>query len=238
MDALTSLQKLGFSETESKVYLTLLKLKEASAVSLSKESELHRRTIYDNLNILLRKGLVSQVEKNSIHLYVATDPKNLQIFLEEKKHILENIMPQLNKEFKEKNENPLISVFIGIQGAKSIIEDALTSKKDACWVGGGYFFGDTLKFSKKFIEQKFKKMNLKIIQAETNKTNEIKKFVKKENLRILPKEFVSKTGYLIYGNKTAIGIIGKNEITTILIENEDCAKTFKNYFDMLWKLGK
>lgn len=237
MDLIASLQEIGLSETESKVYLTLLKLKESTAVGLAKESELHRRTIYDNLNILLRKGLVSQIEKNGVNYFIATNPKSLQIFLEEKNSILKNIMPELNQEFQEKNIKTSVSVYVGVQGAKSIIEDALNSKK-AYWVGGGYFFGDALKFSKRFMESKFKKMNLYVIQAETEKIKDVAKFVKRENLRILPKSFISRTGYLIYGNKTAIGIIGEKEITTILIESEDCARAFKNYFDALWMIGK
>jgi len=59
MEINKQLESLGLTTTESKIYTALLRAGESTAVQLSKEIEIHRRTIYDNLNILLKKGLVN-----------------------------------------------------------------------------------------------------------------------------------------------------------------------------------
>ncbi|MCK5630725.1 MAG: TrmB family transcriptional regulator, partial [Nanoarchaeota archaeon] len=51
-----SLKKLGLNKTESNIYLQLIKKGSLTAIEISKETKIHRRTIYDNLNILINKG--------------------------------------------------------------------------------------------------------------------------------------------------------------------------------------
>ena len=42
----------------------------------------------------------------------------------------------------------------------------------------------------------------------------------------------------IYKNKVAIFIISKENPTTIVIESEPVAESFKKYFSLLWKTAK
>ncbi len=238
MDILDSLQKLGFSQTESKIYLSLLKIKEATAVTISKHTELHRRTIYDNLNLLHRKGLINKVQRKGINYFQATNPKALNFLMQDKLDLSNKIMPSLTQKFEENKKTPNISVYAGIQGTKAILEDLTKTSSTMYWVGGSYKFGELLKYSKGFVEEKFKKLNIKAVQADDKKVKELQRFIKKENLRTLPKEFLSNVGYAVCDNKTAIGILGYDEMTTILIESKDVAKAFKNYFKALWLMGK
>jgi len=99
-----------------------------------------------------------------------------------------------------------------------------------------YFF-DSLGFSKKFIEEKLSKADIKMVQAKTPEIAKKLKLFKKKNIRFLPKKYASKVGYLIYGETTAIGLI-QEEITMIKITNKEFSKGFKNYFDILWAIGK
>jgi len=55
VDLIQKLESLGLTSTESKLYLTLLQVGESTAVQLAKETSIHRRTIYDNLAILIKK---------------------------------------------------------------------------------------------------------------------------------------------------------------------------------------
>ena len=91
MEIERALESLGLTKTESIIYLTLLKIGESTAVQLAKETKVHRRTIYDNFNILLKKGLVNFKIKNGVKYFGATNPITLQTFLEEKEKILSNI---------------------------------------------------------------------------------------------------------------------------------------------------
>ncbi len=43
---------------------------------------------------------------------------------------------------------------------------------------------------------------------------------------------------MVYENTVAIGLIQEKGITTIKIVNEEFAKAFKNYFELVWKVAK
>lgn len=238
MDIQDALKRIGLSETEAKIYIALLKKKESTAVQLSKETEVHRRTIYDNLNILLRKGIINSKIKNGVKNFQATNPESLKIFLEEKNEILNDVLPNLKKLYDSEEESPNINVFVGIEGTKALVEEAAKSNNSILWVGGGLFFFKALKFSRKFIEQKAGKMKMKAIQPDIPEIRDLMRIIRKDNIRVLPKSFISRVGYMIYGNVVLIGIIQENEITTIQIIDEDTAKAFTNYFNVMWDMAK
>lgn len=237
MDPLESLKRFGLNDTEAKIYLALIKAKESTAVQLAKQTEVHRRTIYDNLNILLRKGLVSIKSKNGVTYFNASNPDSLKIFLEEKHKVLEDVLPMLKGWYNEQDSSPKIDVFVGIEGAKIIVEEAFNSNQPCYWVGGGAFFLQALKYSRSLVEQKIKKLKLKVIQPDVAEAKALTKIISKQNLRILPKNFQSRVGYLVYGDNVIIGII-KDEVTTIKITSKDCSQAFVNYFEVMWKLAK
>ncbi|MBU4308782.1 MAG: hypothetical protein KJ566_03230, partial [Nanoarchaeota archaeon] len=114
MDINKKLESLGLTRTESKLYLTLLQVGEATAVHLAKETSIHRRTIYDNLAILIRKGLVSYKLKNNIKYFEAINPTTFKGFLDEKKNTLNEILPTLINLFENKQQTPKITILEGI----------------------------------------------------------------------------------------------------------------------------
>ena len=52
------LKEVGLSTNESKIYETLLRLKEASIEVIAAKSKVHRRNVYDSIAKLLEKGHV------------------------------------------------------------------------------------------------------------------------------------------------------------------------------------
>jgi len=237
MEPLEALKKFGLTDTEAKIYLALIKVKESTAVQLAKQTEVHRRTIYDNLNILLRKGLVSIKSKNGVTYFSASNPDSLKIFLEEKHKVLEDVLPMLQGWYNEQDSSPKIGVFVGIEGAKTIVEEAFNSNRQCYWVGGGAFFLQALKYSRSLVEQKIKKLKIRTIQPDVPEARSLKKMIPPQNLRILPKNFQSRVGYLVYGDNVAIGII-KDEVTTIKITSKESAQAFVNYFEVMWNSSR
>ena len=238
MEELIVLQKLGLNEKEAKIYLALLKLGESTSVQLAKEIDVHRRTIYDNLNILIKKGLVSYKIKNGVKYFNASNPNSFKIILEEKQNILKNILPSLTEKYKDKIPLPIFNIYTGNEAVKTILEDVIQQKKPAYWVGGGLFFFETLGFSKTFIKEKLSKIKIKMIQAKSKDITERLKDSPFKHIKLLPPEYVSKMGYFVYSDRVAIGVIQDNQIILIHIINKEFAKGFKNYFDLLWKIAK
>ena len=59
----TLLEELGLTKNESKVYLALLELGSTAAGPLIKKIGMHRAAVYDIIDLLTGKGLVSYVIK-------------------------------------------------------------------------------------------------------------------------------------------------------------------------------
>src|SRR3989338_419131 len=97
-----NLEKLGLSPNESKIYSALLEIGSSTADKISQKAGIHRRTIYDNIEKLLNKGLINFVISGNKKYFEATDPNKLKDILKEKKEkiekqeqILKNILPEL-----------------------------------------------------------------------------------------------------------------------------------------------
>ncbi|MBU4308866.1 MAG: hypothetical protein KJ566_03685, partial [Nanoarchaeota archaeon] len=113
-------------------------------------------------------------------------------------------------------------------------EEATKMKKTIYWMGGGLFFFDAMGFSKEFIEKKMSSANIKIIQVRTPDIENKLQHFKKENIKLVPKKYVSRIGYTVYGNTVALGLIQEKGIIIIKIVSEEFVKGFKNYFEMIW----
>src|SRR3989344_5817490 len=97
MDVARSLHKIGLSDGETKVYLALLKLGSVPVSKLKEETHLHRTTIYDFVEKLLNKGLVTYVVKTGVKYYNAVNPEKLLEYVKEKEETVLDVLPHLAK---------------------------------------------------------------------------------------------------------------------------------------------
>ena len=72
-----TLRETGFSQNEAKVYLALLELGSSNVGKIAAKSEVHRTNVYDALNGLSKKGLVSSITKGKITYFEVLDPEGL-----------------------------------------------------------------------------------------------------------------------------------------------------------------
>lgn len=98
-----TLQKLGYSEKEVKVYLTVVQYGKMTPVGISRITKINRTTVYTIANELVRKGLLVEDIGDSIQTFIARSPNTLQQImrreeeeLEEKKRITQLAIAQLN----------------------------------------------------------------------------------------------------------------------------------------------
>ena len=56
-------------------------------------------------------------------------------------------------------------------------------------------------------------------------------------IKALPKEYITPAAVNVYGDKTAT-IVWGNKPVAFVVENKEYADSFRNYFEMLWKLAK
>ena len=75
------LQEIGLTQNEIKVYLTLLELGESKTGEILKKSRLNSGRIYEILNSLQEKGLVSFILKSGVKYFRPADPKRVNDYL-------------------------------------------------------------------------------------------------------------------------------------------------------------
>src|SRR3989338_6457142 len=99
---LEELEKLGLTKGESKVYLSLLKLGTRKVGDVIKDCGVSYSKVYDILERLHQKGLVSSTIIDNVKHYSALEPHRLVEFLEDKekevaaqKEMLSKIMKDL-----------------------------------------------------------------------------------------------------------------------------------------------
>ena len=90
------LEEIGLTKREIKVYMALLEVGLSSVGQIIKKSGIPGSKIYETLDKLKKRGLISSVLKENKQFFQASDPKTILDFLDEqRRNILENVLPKL-----------------------------------------------------------------------------------------------------------------------------------------------
>ena len=229
------LKKLGLSEQEVRIFLTLLRLGTSTASKIASETNIDRATTYRFLSSLIEKGIVSYLLTNNVRYFSAAHPSKLIEDLKEKMEKVNQIMPELENLINLPKEETKVELYKGKEGLKTIMKDILREKKPYTFVG---------EIDKFFVELDFY-VYLWLREVEKKKIkgrlicNEEANFIiaKTEEYKLVSKQFISKISTFVYGNKTAL-FIWSNPLFGIVIENEDVANSNLLLFNFLWTLAR
>lgn len=234
---ISTLKSLGLSDGEAKVYLALVKLGESFAGGLTSKAKINRTNVYDALERLIEKGLVSFVISDGKKLFSPTSPHRLRELLEEKQQKLDNELPLLEKEFNSSKSNQQATVFRGKKGIKSVFEETLRENKTI------YSYGAENRFTTMFpIYQK--QWNLRRVKQGTKLKVLFKENVRdkrKEELGLIELKYLSNeyqfpSTVMICGE--LVLIIAWEPMFVFYIRSEEVAKSNMNFFNILWKSAK
>ncbi len=239
------LSKIGLTKNEIKVYTTLLKLGSALAGEITSFSGVHRRNVYDAVERLIEKGLVSFVIINNRKWFKSADPSRLLVFVEEQKSKLDNIkmsiakiVPQLRAlpVLKEKQD---VLYFRGKEGIKTVFEDILETGKNYIGYGPGAHIDNMLKaYFRGYAERRIKKkMGIRMIWDERSRGKHFAHTPLVES-RFLPNEVCSYAALRIYSDKVAIMLFSEEQPIAVVIENKAIADGNRKYFEVMWRAAK
>ncbi len=231
---------------ETKVYLAMLGLGSASATEITERSGIHRANVYDCLESMHQKGLITVIVRKGKKFFEAVSPERLKAILEEKKERiestekkLEEILPELNDRFGHRKSRQLIHHLVGIEGLKTVAEEML---KEGAKAGELYTINSTGGFRKflplyfeKWIQARTKKkINLKMLSPESRRgTTKIPLC----EVKYLPDDLYSPMTVEIFGDKAALFLYEEQPVV-ILLESKPIAEAFKKQFHILWKMAK
>lgn len=237
------LVNIGLSGNEADIYLALLSLGPSLVSKIVEKTGINRTNIYDRIERLIDKGLVSYVIKNNRKYFSAAEPKRLLRYLEEKeekinkeKESIQNILPDLEK-YKPVQSKENVEVFEGKEGLKTILGMILDSKQDILTYGSNGNFSKILTFYFTHYLKKLEKskIKMKVIFNEDDTKKPFKwKFAE---ARYIPEQYKSPTETTIFGDNIVIFILTE-EPRAILIKSKATSESYKRYFDFLWKNAK
>lgn len=245
---LETLKLLGLTDKEAVIYEALLAAGTATAAQLARQTQLVRPTVYDTLESLARKGLMSRYKKRGVTYFQVLDPGQLYKYLEnehaelerkleKQKKIIKEVLPQLKSLQCTRTTRPRVQFFEGVKGLREAYEDSLTCKDVMlaytnvaemleCLPG---FFPDYFK------RRAAAKIPIKAIFVD-NKASRDRANVDREELRetrfIPEKDLVFSPEVKIYNNKMLIA--SWREKMAVIIESKEFADLQKIVFKLLW----
>ncbi|MCK5026043.1 MAG: hypothetical protein KAS15_05595 [Nanoarchaeota archaeon] len=243
---LSYLRNIGLAEGEIKVYRAILEIGQTSMSKIHEKTGIERRNIYDILNKLIEKGLISYISEKGKKVFQITHPNKIIDFIEEKeraiathKNEIEKKIPDLISIFNEKKVDIRAEILRGNEAIKSMLEEALEYKKNY-WLGGNEgldnFFPYWWKhFDKKRIAKKVHWYDLADYGLYLSKYKKSKHFEEKYyELRFLPEDLKSPMVIFIFGNKVAQILWGKQSFAFVL-ESKEIVESYLKYFNYFWK---
>ena len=243
------LEDIGFTEGETKVYLSLLKMGATKTGPLAKEAQVSSSKVYQILDRLIKKGLAGHVTKGNIKYFTAMGPKRVLEYIEEKeknlqekKEIVKRIIPQLEMEQKLAGKKTEAVIYDGFKAVTNFfrgILDDLKSGEEYKVLGATYGNIPGLRafFHNHHQRRVEKKIKLKMLANYDIKNSIEKTTYKNAEIRFLPQYLITPMEIVFYKNKVFIVLWTKSPVG-FLLENEEAAKSFRAYFDTFWKIAK
>jgi len=238
--------RLGLSNREAEAYYALLHIEECLASEISEKTRESRTNTYDTLNSLIKKGLVSYVIKNNKKFFIATNPKKLLDWIEIKKEeaekekkLVEKMIPELLKLRIPKEKKVIVEVYEGKEGIRTMLNETIQSSRQTKEllifgaISGHLRELDPIYHERYFKERAKYKIKTRYIFIEGEE------YPKSPNAeyRFLPKHYKSFAATAIHGDEVSFWLLTKPEVV-ILVKNKEFAETYKNNFELLWKIAK
>ncbi|MBT4376635.1 hypothetical protein HOD29_04640 [archaeon] len=237
-------KELGFTEGEISVYFALLDLGESTSGPIIKKSGISGSKVYEILDKLIQKGLVSHIIKEKTKYFQVASASRLVDYVEKreqelegKKKEIEKMIPELEKKRKGIVSKRESFVLEGYGGIKTFFRMVLEEMKK----GEEYYvvtLGPDLKNENVllFLEQHHNKREEKGINIKILMNPAERKLVKHFDYKRMQVKYVKDSlpvGTFIFGDYVANVKFGDNPIVFVM-KDERISESYKNFFLDLW----
>ena len=244
------LESIGLTEGETKVYLALLKLGETKTGPLANEAQVSSSKVYKILDRLIKKGLVGHVTKGKIQYFSAQEPKRILEYmdnkekeLKEKKDQISKLIPQLEMQKNTKNISKAI-IYEGFKAFTNIFrtipDQVAHTTKEYYVIGANY--GQDYPGAREFFHNYHRERVKKRVKVKMLANYNVRGIIeiatyKNADIRYLPQYFINNMQITFLNDKVLFTIWESTPIA-LLINSQEAVKSFKCYFDTLWKIAK
>lgn len=243
------LEQIGLTKSEIKVYLALLELGSSSTGKIVDKSKVASSKIYEILDKLIQKGLVSFIIKSGVKYFESAPPERIMDYMEERekrfnrqKQDLKKILPELELKQKIAKYKSEATIYKGVKGMETAFYDALNLLKpgDEHLVLGvpkrsepvNRFF---IRFNKERAGRKIK--NRIIFNEETRTDPKTAHQTYTENNPLSKIKFTNEVipaAINIFKDRVVIFPAEVEEPLIIVIDNKEIAESFRVQFEKWW----
>ncbi len=228
------MREVGLTQNESLIYLALLELGPSLAGQISQETGLHRRTVYDVIEMLIKKGLVGYISKNNRKLFEAASPNKFLDIIKERESTIQDALPGMLALYGKTQEKQETNFYTGKEGLRTVFEDQISEGKEILILGASESAFEILPFYFKWYDKDRVKKKIKVRIIASDKLG---KKIPMSAIRYLPKKYANPLAINIYRDKVAIVLWKKNPLA-IVIKNSEISESYKKYFELMWKISK
>lgn len=231
---------LGLTENETNAYLSSLSLGPSSILAISRAAQMNRTTLYAVIESLKQKGLMNVEVRGLKKLFVAENPEQLKVILENKKEQLELVLPDFSALYSLRGEDSTIKYYEGLSAVKNVYENIL---KDILPQEGYLAISDTkklLSLDAAFFNAYFKKrskspISTKLLLQWSEIAEHRKKFENNfnEKIKILPKGTKLVTNLMITPRYIVIHQLTP-PISATLIKSPGAVQMGQQLFNIIW----
>ena len=128
MNIVYQLTRLGLNGRQARVYLAMLQLGPASAIEIAKYTKFKHPTVYDVLDVLEERGLITESLVNGRKMFAPEDPSAFLRLEEERKSALESVLPDLRDLYLGGTHRTRIHFYEGRAGVLAVRSELLNVK--------------------------------------------------------------------------------------------------------------
>lgn len=239
-----ALLQFGLTEKEVVVYVVLLENGTNSVQEISRVCGVNRVTIYAALDLLIKKGLVSETKKGKRTFFVAEQPESLQrllddekIFIEEKEDTLNKLLLPSLKALDVSQENkPQFKFYTGEKGIDQVYENYMLKSDEilACGSWDPVMKYTTWREEKWYLDEiKKKKIFYRQILEDTKINHKFADMFKGAfHAKFLPSGVSAPADIQVV--ESVVALISYDKMIATVIEDEIIAQSMRVYLEFMW----
>jgi len=236
------LEQIGLTKGESKVYLTLLNLGQTTTGKIIEQAQISAGKVYQILDKLMKKGLVSYIVKEKTKYFSPTHPNKILNLLHEKEREIKKeereikkFLPSLIQTYNSERKKHETTLFNGLRGIQTAIFELLNNAEEEILAMGITISKDekfNILWEKWHREREKRKIKCKCLFSEINKEY-LQKLKKLKHTEIKTISGITPSAITISNDYVLIQTY-KEEPSCLLIKNENISQSFKTFFKTMW----
>lgn len=246
------LRKLGLTENEIKVYLSVVRIGETPVGGVLSELKVHRQIAYNALDALEKRNMVIKTLKNGIYHFKISDPQLIVENIKKQETIAKRLAEAVRNEAQKDQKESMIEIHEGVENVRRFFINKFKGlEEQSCfYILAGYAKKYEEVLGKTFLHGEYnqlrhqKKIHSKHL-ATQDLREELSDLTKRldngreplREYRFLPFHLSNPVTTTIYPDSVTYQLFYKNP-TIIEIKNQELADSYRQYYENLWKIAK